>query len=93
MYFFAFLGHLVRNEELDNNNIYWRCQHVRAFSYQMGHLWEGSLLRNVIDGPVMWLLTPPDGGWESSELIAMNKIALLPALIIVLRPDIVKFLR
>lgn len=45
-----------------------------------------AFLGNVIDGPVMWLLTPPDGGWESSELIAMNKIALLPALIIVLRP-------
>ena len=47
----------------------------------------------MIDGPVMWLLTPPDGGWESSELIAMNKIALLPALIAVLRPDMtLKFL-
>ena len=55
----------------------------------MGHLCEDSLLRNVIDGPVMWLLTPPDGGWESSELIAMNKIALLPALMVVLRPDMI----
>lgn len=41
--------------------------------------------RNVIDGPVMWLLTPPRG-WDSAQLVAWNKMALLPSVIVFLRP-------
>ena len=39
----------------------------------------------MIDGPVMWLLTPPRG-WDSAQLVALNKMALLPSVIVFLRP-------
>mmetsp|Transcript_5839 Transcript_5839/g.16120 ORF Transcript_5839/g.16120 Transcript_5839/m.16120 type:complete len:565 (+) Transcript_5839:44-1738(+) len=45
-----------------------------------------AFLGNSVDGPIMWLLTPPSGGYTAADLVWLNRIALIPALIVVLRP-------
>lgn len=42
-------------------------------------------LRNVIDGPIMWTLSPPHD-WSAAGLVSLNKLALAPAAVAFFRP-------
>eukprot|EP00929_Paragymnodinium_shiwhaense_P115869 TRINITY_DN8501_c0_g1_i6.p1 TRINITY_DN8501_c0_g1~~TRINITY_DN8501_c0_g1_i6.p1 ORF type:complete len:349 (-),score=66.66 TRINITY_DN8501_c0_g1_i6:114-1160(-) len=46
-----------------------------------------AFLGNVIDGPVMWLLTPPGGGFTASSLITLNAMGMIAAVLAVVKPN------
>mmetsp|Transcript_108872 Transcript_108872/g.318580 ORF Transcript_108872/g.318580 Transcript_108872/m.318580 type:complete len:556 (+) Transcript_108872:58-1725(+) len=46
-----------------------------------------AFLGNVIDGPVMWMLSPPAGGFRAQALVLLNQLALIPALVCVVKPS------
>lgn len=62
-----------------------RQAHVCAIRL-IGLLFCCAFLGNVIDGPVMWLLTPPSGGWSSITLVYLNAAALVPAIAVLFQP-------
>jgi len=51
-----------------------------------GLMYAAAFLGNAIDGPVMWTLTPPSGGFSPEGLTWLNRLALAPALVAFLRP-------
>lgn len=52
----------------------------------VGLVYFFAFLGNVVDGPVMWLLAPPSGGWDPAGLVRLNQVALVPALVAFFRP-------
>ncbi|CAK9091739.1 unnamed protein product, partial [Durusdinium trenchii] len=44
-----------------------------------------AFLGNVIDGPIMWTLSPPHD-WSAAGLVSLNKLALAPAAVAFFRP-------
>jgi len=53
----------------------------------LGLMFCCAFLGNVMDGPVMWLLTPPSGGWTANTLVYLNAAAMLPAVAVLFRPQ------
>lgn len=51
-----------------------------------GSIFFLAFLGNVIDGPIMWLLTPPSGGFSAQGLVFLNTLALVPSLLVVVKP-------
>ncbi|CAJ1350387.1 unnamed protein product [Effrenium voratum] len=44
-----------------------------------------AFLANVVDGPIIWLVTPP-AQYSAAQLVTWNQVALLPAALAFLRP-------
>jgi len=41
---------------------------------------------NIVDGPIMWLIDPPSGGYDADGLIRLNVLGCVAGLIVVFRP-------